>query len=215
MTAGTDENPVTGPADSLEVRWILPGPLPAAVRDWFGRFPAEAEAREDTYPLQPQLRGLSVKLRDGSVLDVKYYLGSPAIPSLPIRGRLEFWRKWSFPYQPPGQAEAPPAGWVTVRKQRRNSWFPLALGQNPAPAPELATQAGCAVELTQFHAHHHPWWTVGFEATGPAGLLRPSLQHAADMVFAQPLPAGIELGPDNSRSYAQWLSQRPGPAGED
>jgi hypothetical protein len=121
MAAAPAENPVTGPVDSLEVRWILPGPLPAAVLDWFARFLAQTESREDIYLVQPLLSGLSVKLRDGSVLEVKSYLGSPAIPGLTIRGRLESWRKWSFRYGPYGYSEPAPAGWVLVRKQRRNS----------------------------------------------------------------------------------------------
>ena len=36
---------------TLEVRWLLPGRLDAAVAGWFGRFPAEAESREDTAAL--------------------------------------------------------------------------------------------------------------------------------------------------------------------
>ena len=42
---------------SLEVRWIFPGRLEAAVAEWFGRFPARVESREDTYLLDPQLPG--------------------------------------------------------------------------------------------------------------------------------------------------------------
>jgi hypothetical protein len=33
------------------------------VAGWFGRFPAAVESREDTYLLDPQLRGLPVKVR--------------------------------------------------------------------------------------------------------------------------------------------------------
>jgi hypothetical protein len=33
------------------VRWLRPGLLDAAVAGWFGRFPAEAESREDTAAL--------------------------------------------------------------------------------------------------------------------------------------------------------------------
>ena len=71
------------------------------------------------------------------------------------------------------------------------------------------------VELTEVHVHDQAWWSVGLEATGSVGLLRLALQHAADLAFAQPLPAGVALSLDNSRSYAQWLSQRPSPDAED
>jgi len=30
-------------------------------------------------------------------------------------------------------------------------------------------------------------------------------------VFTQALPGGVEPGPDESRSYAQWLGRPPGP----
>jgi hypothetical protein len=168
--------------------------------DWFTRFPATTETRRDTYLLQPQLPGLSVKLRDDSALEVKAYLGSPGILNLPgrDRGRLESWSKWSFPYQAPGEDDRAPAGWVIIGKRRYSSWFPLADGKG-----------GCTVELTETDAYGRAWWSVGFEATGPAGLLREALEGAAEVVFAQPPPA--RLGLASSRSYAQWLSQWPGP----
>jgi hypothetical protein len=55
----------------VEVRWIFPGQLETAVARWFGRFPAWTESREDAYLLDPQLRGLSVKVRGGGALEVK------------------------------------------------------------------------------------------------------------------------------------------------
>jgi hypothetical protein len=66
------------------------------------------------------------------------------------------------------------------------------------------------VELTEVHTSGQDWWTLGFEATGPAGLLRSELEATAALVFAQALPGGMQPGPDESRSYAQWLGQRLG-----
>jgi hypothetical protein len=208
MATTLAETPVTGPVDSLEVRWMFPGPAGTAVREWLARFPGTTETRKDSYLLRPRLPGLSVKLRGGSSLDVKSCLGSPGILGLPRGGcgRLESWRKWSFPCDPPGRDDAPPDGWGIVRKRRRRTWFPLAAGHDPARAVLPAVQAGCAVELTQVRIRGEPWWSVGFEATGSASLLRCALDHAADLVFATPPPDGIELSLDNSRSYAQWLS---------
>ena len=65
------------------------------------------------------------------------------------------------------------------------------------------------MELTEVRAHGRDWWTLGFEATGPADLLRCELQAIAALVFAQALPGGVEPGPDESRSYAEWLSWPP------
>jgi hypothetical protein len=70
------------------------------------------------------------------------------------------------------------------------------------------------VELTEVHARGQDWWTLGFEATGPASLLRSELEATAAVVFTQALPGGMVPGPADSRSYAQWLGQRPG-AGSD
>jgi hypothetical protein len=125
MTAEPPESLVTEAVRSLEVRWIFPGQLEAAVARWFGRFPARTESREDTYLLDPPLPGLSVKVRGDRALEVKAYRGSPGILELAerARGRLEFWQKWSFPFSPPSPGSGNPPGWTPVRKQRRISRF--------------------------------------------------------------------------------------------
>jgi hypothetical protein len=212
MTAEPPESMVTEAVRSLEVRWIFPGQLEAAVTQWFGRFPARTESREDTYLLDPPLPGLSVKVRGDRALEVKAYRGSPGILKLAerVRGRLEFWQKWSFPFSPPSPGSGNPPGWTPVRKQRRISRFSRASGQIVAPAAGLGQQPRCEVELTEVHTSGQHWWTLGFEATGPAHLLRSELQAAAALVFAHPLPGDVEPGPDDSRSYAQWLSRQPG-----
>ena len=130
MTAEPPQNPVTEAVRSLELRWIFPGQLETAVARWFGRFPAETQAREDIYLLDPQLRGLSVKVRGGSALEVKAYRGSPGILEVAGRacGRMQCWQKWSFPCDPPSLDSGVPVGWRPVRKRRRISRFTLAGG---------------------------------------------------------------------------------------
>ena len=137
MTAEPPHSPVTGRIRSLEVRWIFPGQLETAVARWFGRFPAETESREDTYLLDPHLRGLSVKVRGGRALEVKMYRGSPGILEVVgrARGRMESWQKWSFPFRPLSQHSADSAGLRPVRKRRRISRFALASGQIVARGP--------------------------------------------------------------------------------
>ncbi len=212
MTAEPPQSPITATARSLEVRWIFPGQLQAAVTGWFGRLPARTESREDTYLLDPQLRGLSVKVRGGRALEVKAYCGSPG--NLEVggraRGRLEYWQKWSFPFSPPRHASGSPPGWRPVRKRRRISRFLLGSGPTVAPAEGPGGEPQCEVELTEVRALGRDWWTLGFEATGRADLLRGALEATAARVFAHPLPGGMEPGPDDSRSYAEWLSQLPG-----
>jgi hypothetical protein len=200
---------------SLEVRWIFPGQLEAAVTGWFGRFPAEVESRQDTYLLNPPLPGLSVKVRGGGALEVKVYRGSMGILEVARRasGCMESWQKWSFPFRPlsPGSGDLP--GWTPVAKRRRISRFSSVSRHIVAPTAGPGQQPQCEVELTEVHTAGQHWWTLGFEATGPDDLLRGELQATAALVFAHALP-GVEPGPDQSRSYAQWLGQRPGAASD-
>ena len=212
MTAEPPDSPVTEAARSLEVRWIFAGRMDSAVARWFGRFPAVTESREDTYLVDPQLPGLSVKIRGGGALEVKAYRGSPGILEVAgrARGRLESWQKWSFPFRLPGGDRGGPPGWTPVRKRRRISKFSSASGPAVARAPGMGQQPWCEVELTDVHAGGQDWWTLGFGATGPADLLRSELEAAAALVFARALPGEVVPGPADSRSYAQWLGQRPG-----
>jgi hypothetical protein len=207
MMAEPPDSPVTEAVRSLEVRWIFPGQLGAAVAGWFGRFPAGVESREDIYLLDPRLPGLSVKVRGGGALEVKVYRGSPGILEVGARarGRLEFWQKWSFPFSPLSPGGGDPAGWRPVRKRRRISRFSSASGPGVTRAAGLG-QPRCEVELTEVHTGGQHWWTLGFEATGPASLLRSELEATAALVFAQAPPGGVEPGADESRSYAEWLS---------
>lgn len=198
---------------SLEVRWIFPGQLQDAVASWFGRFPAAMESRQDAYLLEPPVQGLSVKARGGGPFEVKMHRGSLGTLNVAgrARGRMECWQKWSFPYDPPSSVSEVSADWRLVSKTRRVSRFFLASGSwladRPGPGEETG---GCAVELTRVRVHGEAWWTLGFEATGPAGKLRSELEAAAALVFADTPPDGVEFGTDDSSSYAEWLYCRLG-----
>ena len=212
MTAEQPGSLVTEAVRSLEVRWIFPGQMGRAVAGWFGGFPAVTESREDIYLLDPRLHGLSVKIRGGGALEVKAYRGNAGILEVAgrARGVMESWQKWSFPLRRPSGDSGGPPGWAPVRKRRRISRFSSASGQAMTPASGMGGQPQCVVELTEFDALGQDWWTLGFEATGAASLLRRELQAAAALVFAQALPGGTVPGLADSKSYAQWLGQWPG-----
>ncbi len=197
---------------SLEVRWIIADRLDSEVSEWFGRFPAVLESREDSYLLDPHLRGLAVKIRAAGALDVKVYGGSPGTLDISdrVRGHIESWQKWSFPCELLGHRHGDPAGWMPIRKMRRISRFSLGSGQARTSLPGPGEEPGCEVELTEVVTGGRAWWSLGFEATGPPGVLRDELEAAAGRVFAQALPGGVELGAGASLSYAEWLHRRPG-----
>lgn len=207
---GPPGNSVIGGLSTVEVRWILPGELDAPVAGWFKRFPGWTESRDDAYLIRPVLRGLSVKLRAGRELQVKLCYGCPGnlYAAGRARGRLESWRKWSFPFGPLGPYDAGPPAWSVVHKRRRISQFRLASGRIMAGNPGRATEPSCAVELTEVSSGSETWWSLGFEATGPADLLSSTLQRTAALVFARALPANVEFDMSHCQSYADWLSRR-------
>ena len=202
MTLAQPECPATDGGHSLEVRWIFPGPIETAVTRWFECFPVAVQSRVDTYLLAPDLPGLSVKVRGFGPLEVKLYGGSPGILDVAgrARGRIESWQKWSLPLRSTGPYVAGPASWRPVRKRRRISRFP-ARGQARSKA-----------ELTEIHSCGRAWWTLAFEATGPAPLLGAELRATAALMFAQAMPGDVRPGTDNSTSYAEWLHGRPASA---
>ena len=205
--AGPLEEPLTEGVFSLEVRWILPGSLDPAVAEWFGAFPSEEESREDAYIHHPDMAGLSVKVRASQALEVKAIGGSPGILRLGGRvcGRMQYWRKWSFPFCVSGPGYGDSDGWKLVRKQRRTSRFSFSHGRITADAVIRAGEPRCAVELTAIRAYDQDWWSLALEAAGPRDLLRPVLGATAAVVFARPLPPGADLRLQDSRSYGEWL----------
>ena len=64
-----------------------------------------------------------------------------------------------------------------------------------APAPGRDGEPRCEVELTEVRTRGQHWWTLGFEATGPADLLRSALEATAALVFTQALPGGYGTRP--------------------
>ena len=148
MTGVPPESLVTEGVRSLEVRWIFPGQLEAAVARWFARFPAGTESREDTYLLDPQLPGLSVKVRGGGALEVKAYRGSPGILEVAgrARGRMESWQKWSFPVSPLSPGSGDPPGWTAGPQEAADR--PVLTGQRaghgarPGAGPAAAVRGG-------------------------------------------------------------------------
>ena len=169
--------------------------------------PRETESREDSYLVNPDLRGLSVKVRAGRSLEMKMYHGTAGMLDVPGRahGRIQSWQKWSFPVGPLSQDDAR-SGWTTIGKKRRLSRFRLGSEGIAAGVPRRAGEPGCAAELTEVRVRDETWWSLAFEAAGPADLLRGALEGTAALIFAQALPGGAELGPGDCRSYAEWLS---------
>ena len=194
-----------------EVRWIRPGALPTWMIEWFGRLVREVESREDTYLVGRRIQGVSVKIRGGTLLDVKVATegrnhGVLDVPGR-ARGRIQSWRKSSFPIAivPPAMEVASP-DWVRVGKMRRIGRFGFANGRPTAhDAENFEDEATCAVELTEVTQGEELWWTLGFEAAGNPTAARAAIDATAAVVFDEPMPGGLQLSVVDSMSYSEWL----------
>lgn len=197
--------PLSG-APRLEARWIRPGSLDARTVEWFDRFPASSESRVDNYLSNPDISGLSVKIRGGHTLEVKMHRGRRGELAVPERARgfLESWQRWSFPSQATSWGNPDAAGWTSVSKLRRTT-FVHSNGRTSAGGAEPGREIGCAVELTEVETAGRRWWTIGFEATGPEDDLPGLVQAAAAIVFDEPIPGQFEFHAHESSSYADWL----------
>jgi hypothetical protein len=67
------------------------------------------------------------------------------------------------------------------------------------------------VEITEVRSGGETWWSLGFEATGPANMLRSTLERTAALMFVQAPPGDVDLDMSHCQSYAEWLSRRPVP----
>ncbi len=197
---------------TLEVRWIRPGALAPTMTDWFGPFVAEIETRDDLYLVGLGIEGLSVKIRGGTLLDIKGASGDQGIIEMRGHsvGRSQAWKKWSFPLSISPETGSRSADWVRVGKYRRIGLFAIADGEPTAQISPSAHETTCTVELTEVTRGAEAWWTLGFEATGRPHTLREAIEVTAALVFAAPLPVG-KLSVVDSMSYADWL--RPSVAG--
>jgi len=192
---------------SLEVRWIRRGVLPPALVDRSGPFRDPVEVRSDRYFVDPFVPDVSVKIRDGVQLDLKVSLGSPGSFSVPRAvGALEVWEKWSFPLGGTGPAWDAPS-WITVDKRRRRRAFEMREDRLVERTVQEALEPSCTFELTQVAVAGQKWWTIGFEASGPAETLEQSLRLSATLVLEGLLSDGVELPADGSMSYVRWLSR--------
>ncbi len=195
---------------TLEVRWILPGRLPAAMVERLGPFSEGIEEREDFYLTDPTLADLSVKIRGGVYLDAKEFRHSPGHLVLPggASGRLEVWEKWSFPFGSDQRPSRRSAAWKRVGKVRRRRSFAVADDRLVERALAQAASPGCSVELTEVTLDRADWWTLGLEAVGPLDALQPQLKTTAMTIVGDRLPAGLQLDHGASMSYSYWLRTR-------
>ena len=194
---------------TLEVRWIAPGEVPEALTRWLGPFGGGVERRSDRYFVAPSSAALGLKIKDDAVLDLKAFRGSRGTLSVPgiARGELEAWEKWTFPLERSAVPPAADTSWLTVRKVRRRRSFGVLGGVTEERPVGDASLPGCSVELTQIIVGGEPWWTLGFEATGPSDELEASLRAVVDLLLRAPARRGPTFDLRTSTSYPRWIDR--------
>ena len=178
--------------------------------DWFGALGADVEHREDVYLIDERIRGISVKIRGGSQLDLKVARGTRGVLEVDGRaaGEMESWQKWAFPLPSGLGRDIESPEWITVGKIRHIRRFSHDDGVPFERTLDGADAPWCAVELTDVSVDDEPWWTLGFEATGPAEALQGTIDAAAALVFGERIPDTEVLTANDSMSYMEWLRTR-------
>lgn len=192
---------------TAEVRWFYEGPAPEHAHEWFRAVAGEPplEARTDRYVLPASRDGLGVKWRSGS-LEVKRLtevIGEERF-HVCVAGRVERWRKWSFPLADDASLDQPAGDWVEVGKRRRVRYFAAEEdGVRWLEDGERSSEA-CGFELGEVHVGGAVWWSLCFEAFGKdEHALADRLRRVATYAVAAAEPP--TLGAAHALSYPAWL----------
>lgn len=195
---------------TAEVRWFVEDPLPDTVERWFHEVAGAHvwESRTDHYVRPASADGLGVKGRTGNV-EVKRLarvVGTEALHP-EVVGRVEHWRKWSFPLAAAARLTNGAGDWVAVTKRRQKGTFAVRDGGVERVRREEQAGQGCSLEMAEVHAAGRTWWSVSFEAFGSydEDALATYLRRAAAHVFDTPPPFALDASA--SMSYPTWLWQ--------
>jgi hypothetical protein len=220
---------------TIEIRWIIPGEAPAAVKDWYERDPlcSAEKPRVDYYLKFPGDEFIGIKLRryTGDEHNLEFKPVKKASVSLPlpsgIGGRVEEWEKWSMEGQAAQELSKllrkQPDRWRAVRKARWLRHYtadPQIIRKIDANQKAQRSTPGCNVEFAELGlgavdeikenepARGRPFWTIGLEATSGAQPADKTLEQVLRLECDQsPAELTRRLTAENSRSYPSWLTR--------
>ena len=186
--------------------------MPPPIVEWYESSAPTSETqdtRTDHYLNLAGSENMSVKVREGR-LEVKRRNQNVEIAELhpKVTGHLENWRKWSVDL---GNVKWPSSSrptetWIPVFKSRRLCTYQFLSGRwQPVSLDHAQFDSGCEMELTKLKVGSQVWWTVAFEAFGPADSNRAALLSVSSQIFAELEPPDLSTG--NSFGYPWWLDQ--------
>lgn len=197
----------TSETNSLEVRWFGAGEPPEGLDEWIAALGSvDTSTRTDSYlsPLDPTL---NVKLRGGGgeSIEVKRRLGELGRRDLApgVAGNVEQWYKWSFPLdRAPDPSSADRTGlWLPIEKTR--TLHALDGAEIESLVDGVSGPATAEAEVTDVRAVSESAWTCCLEVVGHPTDLEGVFDAVASDLFGTDLP--VELGPDDSFGYPEWL----------
>jgi hypothetical protein len=191
--------------DTTELRWFVPGTLPADIRGWFTSSTGVAEERCDTYLLDGHIdTGVKRRFRETLELKVRQSLDGRIELGEGLAGSLEVWRRWS-PAE--GLVDNGADGrWVDVHKSVVKRRFSMHGTEIAFSSDPQATGAGCDVEVAGVTVGAAQGWTFAFAAFGPPPTRRNALLASWQSLVAD-APCPEPFGPRTGRAmgYPNWL----------
>jgi hypothetical protein len=190
--------------DTTELRWFLPGPLPADIRGWFNGSTGVGEERCDTYLLDGRADiGVKRRFRETLELKVRQSLDERIELGEGLAGSPEVWRKWS-----PAERfldGSRDGRWVDVHKSIVKRRFSMDGTEIPFSFDEHQTGPGCDIEVAGVTVGVIQAWTFAFAAFGSPG--RDALLASWQQLVAG-TPCPTPFGPRTGRAmgYPEWLS---------
>lgn len=198
--------------DTTELRWFVPGPLPADVVGWFTGSTGVPEERYDSYLLDGRRdTGLKRRFRETLELKVRQSFDGRVELGEGLAGALEVWRKWS-----PADGlheDASDGPWVDVHKSVVKRRFSMDGTEIAFSSEPQATGAGCDIEIAGVTVGAVQAWTFAFAAFGPPATRRDALLASWQALVAG-TPCPEPFGPRTGRAmgYPEWLTLTVSPA---
>ena len=195
---------------TVEVRWFQQGQVDPDVQAWFHRVADHAQEqapRTDYYLQEASAGGIGIKLREGlvEIKERRHFYGRVDFHPH-VRGIVDGWRKWSFPYREEmdfADSDAFAQSWVGVEKARWLALYKVEGDRVEATPRTTEPSCGCGLELTRVEARESIWWSVGLEAFGPEDQNYNRLITTADHIFSTAEPPRFCVA--RSYAYTKWL----------
>ena len=198
---------------TTEVRWFYQGAVPPTVWQWFAAPNREISAqppRIDYYLRIVDGDGLGIKLREGRI-EVKQRYDQQGTVHFGDRvaGKVEQWRKWSFPLAEAehmmAELDEGLSSWVGVYKEREVRTLQMIDGAVVDVSGTVFLDHGCGWEVAQVRLEttNALWWSVGFEAFGEEAVRGEMIGAIAGHILAMDNAPVLEL--KDSCGYPKWL----------